>query len=101
MRPNKHGRALRVAAAVTVIGGIATVAGGLYLRSLLSAESLGKKILGFMANAIAIRSNNPGSPGEALRVGILDQVLEPSDPFFKLIWIGLRDGMAEIAARIS
>ena len=64
-------------------------------------QNLGKKILGFMANTIAIRSNNPGRPGQAPHVGILDQELVPEDPFFKLIWIALRDGLAEIAARIG
>ncbi len=64
-------------------------------------RNLGRKILGFVANAIAIRSSNPGRPGQTPRQGVLDMPLEPTDPFFKLIWIAIRDAMAEIAARIG
>jgi hypothetical protein len=64
-------------------------------------RNLGRKILGFVANAIAIRSSNPARPGEAPRQGTLDMALEPTDPFFKLIWIAIRDAMADIAARIG
>lgn len=64
-------------------------------------RGLGKKILGFVANAIAIRGSNPGRPGQAPHRGVVNEPIEPGDAFFKLIWVGLRDGMAEVAARIG
>jgi hypothetical protein len=64
-------------------------------------RNLGKKVLGFLANKIAIRTSNPGRAGEAPRRGVVNQPLEPTDAFFKLIWVGLRDGLAEVAARIG
>jgi hypothetical protein len=64
-------------------------------------SSLGNKIIGFVANTVAIRSNNPARPGAVPQRGLLDQPLDPADPFFKLIWIAIRDAMAAIVARIG
>jgi hypothetical protein len=80
---------------------------GLYYRDLdmgiadrdTGRQNLGKKVVSFLVDRFAIHGSNPARPGEAPRTGTIDATFDDTWPFFKLLWVPLRDALLAVVRK--
>ncbi len=58
-------------------------------------RNLGQRLLSFAAGVL-VPSNNRDRAGKPARVGTIDWVPEPTDPFFKVFWVAVRTGVLDL-----
>lgn len=63
-------------------------------------QNLGNRIVSFAANAFAVHDANPSRPGEAPRPGVVDLAFDDTWPFFKLLWVPIREALLEVMKKI-
>ena len=63
-------------------------------------QDLGQKVLSFLADRLGIHGANPSEPGKAPRVGQVDVTYDDTWPFFKTLWVPLRDGLLGLVRKL-
>jgi hypothetical protein len=63
-------------------------------------QNFGNRIVSFAANALGVHNANPSRPGEAPRPGIIDIEFDDTWPFFKLLWVPIREALLEVMKKI-
>jgi hypothetical protein len=58
-------------------------------------SNLGKRLLSFAAGLV-MPNNNRGDRGKPARVGEIDWIPAPEDPFFKIFWVAIRGGVLDL-----
>ncbi len=62
-------------------------------------QNLGQKLTSFLANTFVIRGSNRPDDGKPPREGRVDHAVDRCDPFFKIFWEAIREGLIEVAKR--
>jgi len=63
-------------------------------------RNVGRRVLSFLANQLAIHAANPARPGEAPRPGKIDVEIDETWPFFKLLWVPVREALLDVLKSI-
>jgi hypothetical protein len=62
-------------------------------------QSLGQTLTSFLANTFVIRGSNRPDGGDPPREGRVDYAVMPGDPFFKIFWEAIREGLIDLVQR--
>ena len=52
-------------------------------------------LISLVANII-LRNDNLDRPGKPAKVGQIDWEIPPDAPFFKIFWVGIREGLLKL-----
>ena len=62
-------------------------------------QSLGQRFTSFVANTFVIRGSNRPDGDDGPREGTVDHRQASTDPFFKIFWEAIREGLIDVAQR--